>query len=77
MVTTIVLMGPLMPENFGIVAIEEPFATRISDIPEILGSCGRIIEPEPPRQLAAAIAHLIDHPNQTKALGRETRHGMY
>jgi len=44
-------------------------ATNVCDIPGIINSCGWIIEPENPKQLADAITHVFSHPDEALNLG--------
>lgn len=55
-------------------ALAKPMiATNVSDIPEILDSCGWIVEPENPRQLAEMIQHVFEHPVEAKEKGLKAR----
>ena len=48
-------------------------ATRISDIPEVLGGCGYLVDPNEPSQLADAIQYILDHPDEARAKGHAAR----
>jgi glycosyltransferase involved in cell wall biosynthesis len=48
-------------------------ATRVGDIPEILGEAGYLVEPESPDQLADAIEEIFQHWNAAAARGQELR----
>ena len=48
-------------------------ATDTSDLPEILDSCGWIIEPERPSQLAATLQYILDHPMEADQKSRKAR----
>ncbi len=47
--------------------------TGRSDIPEIMDSCGWIVEPENPKQLAKTIKYVFDHPVEAKEQGLKAR----
>lgn len=47
--------------------------TNVSGIPEILDSCGWIIKPENPRQLAETIQYVYEHPIEAKEKGKKAR----
>ena len=47
--------------------------TNVSDIPEILDSCGWIVKPENPRQLAETIQYVFDHPVEAKEKSKKAR----
>ena len=48
-------------------------ATNVSDIPEILQSCGWVTEPENPKQLAKTIKYVLDHPIEAFEMGLKAR----
>ena len=48
-------------------------ATRISDIPEVLGDCGYLVDSSEPSQLADAIQYILDHPDEARAKGHAAR----
>jgi len=59
---------------FEAMAMEKPIiATSVSDLPEILGGCGWIVEPENPQKLAESIGHVLDNPKEAKEKGRRAR----
>jgi glycosyltransferase involved in cell wall biosynthesis len=59
---------------FDAMAMAKPIiATNVSDIPEILDSCGWIVEPENPRQLAETIKYVFEHPVEAKENGKKAR----
>ena len=48
-------------------------ATAVSDLPEILSGCGKIVEPRNPDALAEAIQSLLDHPDEAAEMGWKAR----
>jgi glycosyltransferase involved in cell wall biosynthesis len=48
-------------------------ATRISDIPEVLGGCGYLVDPNEPSQLADAIQYILSHPDEALLKGHAAR----
>jgi glycosyltransferase involved in cell wall biosynthesis len=48
-------------------------ATRISDIPEVLGGCGYLVDPNKPSQLADAVLHIMSHFNEALLKGLAAR----
>jgi glycosyltransferase involved in cell wall biosynthesis len=48
-------------------------ASRVSDLPEVLDGCGRIVPPGDPARLAAAIADLLEDEAQARELGARAR----
>jgi glycosyltransferase involved in cell wall biosynthesis len=48
-------------------------ATRVGDIPQLLGDTGLLVEPSQPSQLAQAIRQVLDDPEQSGAIGRRAR----
>jgi len=50
-------------------------ATRVGGIPELItsGVTGTIVPPNDPERMAAAVNHLMDHPDRAAALGEEAR----
>jgi glycosyltransferase involved in cell wall biosynthesis len=73
-----VVLIPSRVESFGLVAVEALLlgrpvvATRIGGLPEVIrdGETGVLIEPDDPQALAAAVIHLLAHPDEAAALGR-------
>jgi glycosyltransferase involved in cell wall biosynthesis len=45
----------------------------VSDIPEVLGESGYLVEPGSVDELARAIEHVIRHPEEAAARGRKAR----
>jgi len=67
-------VGQLPAKVFDAMAMAKPIiATNVSDLPEILDGCGWIVEPESPKQLARAIQHVIDHPEEARQMGQKAR----
>ena len=67
-------VGQLPAKVFDAMAMAKPIiATNVSDLPEILDGCGWTVEPESPEQLARAIQHIIDHPEEAEQMGRKAR----
>jgi glycosyltransferase involved in cell wall biosynthesis len=48
-------------------------ASAVSDLPEVLDGCGRLVPPGDPDTLAAAIKDLLDDRDQARALGENAR----
>ncbi len=74
-------IGQMPAKIFDAMAMAKPIlATRISDIPEVLGDCGYLVDPGEPSQLASAIQYILSHPDEAhgKALAaRERCRQMY
>ena len=67
-------VGQLPAKVFDAMAMAKPIiATNVSDLPEILDGCGWTVEPESPEQLARAIQHIIDHPEEAEQMGQKAR----
>jgi glycosyltransferase involved in cell wall biosynthesis len=67
-------MGQLPAKVFDAMAMAKPIiATAVSDIPEILDGCGRVVKPGSPRILADAVQYMFDHPGEGKRLGSKAR----
>jgi glycosyltransferase involved in cell wall biosynthesis len=64
-----------IPEKvFEAMAMKKPIvASAVSDLPEILDGCGRIVEPESPDLLAAEINSILDNPDEATAMGERAR----
>ena len=73
--TDTVLAQSQMPiKIFEAMAMAKPIiASRVSDLPEVLDGCGCIVEPGNVAQLADRIRHLLQHPEEARALGRAAR----
>jgi glycosyltransferase involved in cell wall biosynthesis len=48
-------------------------ATRVGDIPQILGNTGYLVDPSSPTQLAAEITHIFANPAEAIDRGRRAR----
>lgn len=48
-------------------------AANVPDIPEILGGCGWITEPENPKQLTEAIKYVFDYLVEASKMGLKAR----
>jgi glycosyltransferase involved in cell wall biosynthesis len=48
-------------------------ATRVGDIPKILGEAGYLVKPESPEQLAQQIAWIFAHPEEAALRGQQAR----
>ena len=67
-------MGQVPAKVFDAMAMAKPIiATAVSDLPEILDSCGWIVEPASPEQLAEAIQYVINHPKEAEQMGQKAR----
>jgi glycosyltransferase involved in cell wall biosynthesis len=66
--------GQVPAKLFDAMALGRPVvSTRVSMIPEILEGCGLLVEPGDVAGLGAAIGHLLDHPDEARALGTAAR----
>lgn len=67
-------IGQVPAKVFDAMAMAKPIiATAVCDLPEILDGCGWIVEPERPEQLAEAIQHVIDCPQEAGQVGQRAR----
>ncbi|WOB44493.1 glycosyltransferase family 4 protein [Thermoleptolyngbya oregonensis NK1-22] len=48
-------------------------ATRVGDIPDILGDTGYLADPDSPAQLAAQLRHILAHPDEATHKGQRAR----
>ncbi|MGF1550002.1 MAG: glycosyltransferase family 4 protein [Sphingomonadaceae bacterium] len=68
-------------EPFGLVALEAAeaarpcIATRVGELPAIIveGETGLVVPSEDPEAMAAAVARLLDHPEEAAAMGKKAR----
>ncbi|MBI3461997.1 MAG: glycosyltransferase [Planctomycetes bacterium] len=59
---------------FDAMAMAKPIvATTVSDLPLILEGCGRLVPPNDVDQLASAILHLLNNPDEARSLGEHAR----
>jgi glycosyltransferase involved in cell wall biosynthesis len=66
--------GQVPAKLFDAMALGRPVvSTRVSMIPEILEGCGLLAEPGDVGGLGAAIARLLDRPDEARALGEAAR----
>ena len=47
--------------------------TRVSDIPEVLGGNGYLVEPGNAEELASTLQHVLDHPEEAREKGLRAR----
>jgi len=67
-------VGQIPARLFDAMSMAKPIiATRVSDIPEVLGECGYLIDPNKPSQLANAIQYVFDHFDEALIKGRAAR----
>lgn len=67
-------VGQLPAKVFDAMAMAKPIiATRVNDLPMILDDCGWTIEPENPKQLAAAISDVFNNRQEAIRRGRNAR----
>jgi len=67
-------IGQVPAKLFDAMAMAKPIVTtRVSDIPEILGDCGYLTEPNEPSQLADAIQYILAHSNEAQKKGQAAR----
>ncbi|GJL79624.1 MAG: hypothetical protein NPINA01_26130 [Nitrospinaceae bacterium] len=67
-------VGQMPAKIFDAMAMAKPIvSTRVSDIPEVLGDCGYLVEPGNVEQLAESIEHLFNHPEEARAKGKKAR----
>jgi len=67
-------IGQVPAKLFDAMALARPIvSTRVSMIPEILDGCGLLVSPGEPQELARAIAYLLDHPEEARAMGGRAR----
>jgi glycosyltransferase involved in cell wall biosynthesis len=67
-------VGQMPAKLFDAMAMGKPIiATRVSDITEVLGACGYLVDPDKPAQLADAIQYILDHPEEAQRRGQEAR----
>lgn len=57
----------------GMAMAKPVLATKVGDIPEILGETGYLVAPDAPDQLAEAIEWILTHPTEVQQRGTEAR----
>jgi glycosyltransferase involved in cell wall biosynthesis len=66
--------GQVPAKLFDAMALGRPIvSTRVSMIPEILEGCGLLVPPGDATALGAAVARLLDRPDEAGALGAAAR----
>jgi glycosyltransferase involved in cell wall biosynthesis len=67
-------IGQLPAKVFDAMAMAKPvIATNVNDLSKVLDSCGWIVEPGNPGQLAASIAHVLSNPEKANEMGQLAR----
>ena len=67
-------VGQMPAKLFDAMAMGKPIvSTRVSDIVEVLGDCGYLVDPGKPAQLSRAIQYILDHPEEARRKGQEAR----
>ena len=66
--------GQIPAKLFDAMAMAIPVvATHVSDIPEVLGGNGSLVEPGKPEELARTLKYVLDHPEEAKEQGLRAR----
>ena len=66
--------GQIPAKLFDAMAMAKPVVTtRVSDIPEVLGGCGYLVEPGNSDELSLTLQHVLDHPEEAKEKGLRAR----
>jgi glycosyltransferase involved in cell wall biosynthesis len=66
--------GQIPAKLFDAMAMAIPvITTPVSDIPEVLGGNGYLVEPGNPEQLATTLKYVLDHPDEAKEKGKRAR----
>lgn len=66
--------GQIPAKIFDAMTMAKPIiSTRVSDIPEVLGDCGYLVEPGNVPQLVAAIDHILTHEDEARRKGEMAR----
>ncbi|MBP7828548.1 MAG: glycosyltransferase [Kiritimatiellae bacterium] len=61
-------------KSFEALAMGRPvIGSAVSDLPLVLEGCGRVVPPDDPAALAAAIADVLDHPAEARRMGEAAR----
>jgi glycosyltransferase involved in cell wall biosynthesis len=67
-------IGQVPAKLFDAMAMAKPtITTKVSDLPEILGDCGWLVEPGQPDELAKAIRYVLNHPDEAMKKGQKAR----
>ena len=71
---TVMARSQMPCKVFEAMAMGKPIAaSAVSDLPEVLAGCGRLIEPDRPDRAAQALAELLDDPRGAAQLGERAR----
>lgn len=66
--------GQIPAKLFDAMAMAIPvITTPVSDIPEVLGGNGYLVEPGNPEKLASTLKHVLDHPEEAREKGIRAR----
>jgi len=67
-------VGQMPAKLYDAMAMAKPvLATRVSDIPEVLGNCGYLVNPGEPSKLGEAIQYILDNPVEAFNKGKAAR----
>jgi glycosyltransferase involved in cell wall biosynthesis len=67
-------VGQIPAKTFTAMAMAKPvIATNVNDLPQILGDCGWIVEPDNPSQLALTIENAFKRPEEAQEKGKKAR----
>ncbi|QPJ65194.1 MAG: glycosyltransferase family 4 protein [Candidatus Nitrohelix vancouverensis] len=67
-------VGQMPAKIFDAMAMAKPIvSTRVSDIPDVLGGFGYLVEPGNVRGLAEALNYIISHPEEARQMGANAR----
>jgi glycosyltransferase involved in cell wall biosynthesis len=67
-------VGQVPAKLFDAMAMQKPtITTKVSDLPEILGDCGWLVEPGQPYELANAISYVLNHPEEANEKAQKAR----
>jgi glycosyltransferase involved in cell wall biosynthesis len=66
--------GQIPAKLFDAMAMAIPvIATHVSDIPEVLGGNGYLVEPGKPEELSRTLKYVLDHPEEAREKGLQAR----
>jgi glycosyltransferase involved in cell wall biosynthesis len=67
-------VGQMPAKLFDAMSMAKPIiATRVSDIPEVLGGCGYLVDPGDPQKLIEAIQYILTHSDEANKKGQAAR----
>jgi glycosyltransferase involved in cell wall biosynthesis len=67
-------VGQIPAKLFDAMAMGKPIiATRVADIPDVLGGCGYLVEPGDVEELARTLEYVLAHEDEARAKGRAAR----